>query len=135
MNKLAFHHICIQSSTYKESLAFYTDILGFELIKEDPYIAKRAIKAWLKWDSFYIELSTPKCSKPFTDYNYLSHGVTHLAFQVEDATLAYDEVIAKGYDHFKSKHGQSIYSIKGGHQFKLIAPEGTEIEIRDSSML
>ena len=28
------HHVCIQTSNYRESLKFYTEILGFEIVKE-----------------------------------------------------------------------------------------------------
>lgn len=134
MTTLALHHICIQTKCYKESLAFYRDILGFEVVKEDPYIPKRLIKAWLKKDGLYIELQTPKCNRPFTSYDYLAEGMTHLAFFVEDAKSTLQEYQDRGFSNFKLKHKEILYRIKGGSQFKLVAPEGTEIEIRDSKV-
>lgn len=35
------HHVCIQTEKYKESLEFYTKILGFELVTETPNFHKR----------------------------------------------------------------------------------------------
>ena len=34
MNIKMVHHICIQTEDYKESLDFYTRILGLEIVKE-----------------------------------------------------------------------------------------------------
>ncbi|MBW9152261.1 MBL fold metallo-hydrolase [Clostridium estertheticum] len=36
--------------------------------------------------------------------------------------------------HFKIKNGDEIYKIEGGYLFKIKAPEGTEIEIRDTQI-
>lgn len=132
MQLKTLHHFCIQTAHYKESVEFYTKVLGFELIKEDNYTPKRAYHSWLKLDDFMIELQTAKCSKPFTRYSPLSQGVVHLSFLVEDAQAEYDHIKASGFKAFKSKHGKDVYKIRGGYQFKLVAPEGTEIEIRDS---
>ena len=34
--KMRIHHVCIETSIYKESLEFYTRVLNFELVKETP---------------------------------------------------------------------------------------------------
>jgi len=36
-----------------------------------------------------------------------------------------------GYNNFKIKNGEKIYKVEDGYLFKVKAPEGTEIEIRD----
>lgn len=57
---MQFHHICIQTDQYKESLEFYVDILGFKLIKETPDFHSRQYNSWLEQDGFFIELQTNK---------------------------------------------------------------------------
>ena len=37
-----------------------------------------------------------------------------------------------GYSNFKIKNGEEIYKVEDGFLFKVKAPEGTEIEFRDS---
>ena len=37
-----------------------------------------------------------------------------------------------GFNKFKHKNGEVIYNVFGNKLFKIIAPEGTEIEIRDN---
>jgi len=128
----ALHHFCIQTSVYEESVEFYTKILGFELIKEDNYTPKRAYHTWLKLGQFLIELQTSKCAKPFSKYTPLSQGIVHMSFLVDNAQEEFEQIQSLGFTGFKSKHGQLVYKIPGGKQFKLVAPEGTEIEIRDS---
>ena len=35
---------------------------------------------------------------------------------------------------FKVKNGEIIYNVEGGKLFKVKAPEGTEVEIRDTNI-
>lgn len=39
-----------------------------------------------------------------------------------------------GYNNFKIKNGKVMYDVEGGKLFKIKAPEGTEIEIRDQNI-
>ena len=39
-----------------------------------------------------------------------------------------------GYTDFKLKNGQIVYEVEGEKLFKIKAPEGTEIEIRDTDI-
>ena len=45
------HHICIQTENYKESLDFYTRILGFEIVKESKNFHNREYNTWLKLEN------------------------------------------------------------------------------------
>lgn len=131
MNIESFHHFGIHTASYDASLKFYCDLLGFELIKDDLYAPKRLHRAWLKRGPIMIELLSPKCNKPYQAIVNKNEGVSHLSFIVEDIDVAYEEAKAFGAT-IRSRHGKDIYRIKGGKQLKLIAPEGTEIEIRNS---
>ena len=134
MSVKKLHHICIQTSNYKESLYFYTEILGFEVIKETIGFHARDFNTWLEMDSFMIELQTPKKGDQFSPWSNLSEGIVHFAFIVDDVKKEYERIKSKGYDHFKIKNGKIIYEVENGKLFKIKAPEGTEIEIRDLSI-
>lgn len=130
----AFHHLCIHTANYDASLDFYTNLLGFELVKDDLYAPKRLHRAWLKRDSLMIELLSEKCNKAYSAYERNNQGITHLSFEVLDIEKAFEVANSFGA-RVKPKHGRAIYKIKGGLQFKLIAPEGTEIEIRNTDFI
>lgn len=130
-----FHHICIQTMDYKNSLDFYVRLLGFELLKEEANFHSRAYNSWLKGYGIMIELQTPKVNTEFKDWNKLNSGPVHLGFEVEDVEQAYQFLKEKGYASFKLKNGQEVYEVKGGKLFKVKAPEGTEIEIREDAII
>ncbi|WP_246615424.1 VOC family protein [Clostridium thailandense] len=129
------HHVCIQTEVYKESLDFYTNILGFELVQETPNFHKRDYNTWLRLDSLMIELQTAKKGNKLRKWDSLSEGIVHMCFLVKDVQEAYQEIKKSGYTNFKTKHGEEIYKVENGYLFKIKAPEGTEIEIRDSEEL
>jgi len=125
------HHICIQTNDYKESLKFYSEIMGFKVIKETPDFHGRDYNTWLELGDIMIELQTQKKDKPLNSWSSLNEGPVHLCFLVEDIEEAYEEIKNKGYNDFKVKNGEVVYKVENGYLFKVKAPEGTEIEIRD----
>jgi len=134
MDIKAFHHLCIHTSSYEASLAFYTELLGFTLVKDDLHAPKRLHRAWLERGPIRIELLSEKCNKKYGAYSNNLRGISHLSFQVDDIEMAFAQAKSFGATT-KSKHGKDIYRIKGGQQFKLIAPEGTEIEVRSTDFI
>lgn len=126
------HHICIQTDKYNQSLEFYTKILGFEIIKETPNFHNRDFNTWLKLDSLMIELQTAKQGEKLNEWTSLNEGPVHLCFLVEDVLAEYESVKGRGYNYFKNKNGKEVYKVEDGYLFKIKAPEGTEIEIRDN---
>lgn len=82
LNKV--HHIAIICSDYERSKAFYTDVLGFQIIKETYRLERQSYKLDLSLDGVYlIELFTfpsppPRPSRPE------AQGLRHLAFEVDD---------------------------------------------------
>ena len=85
------HHIAILTDDYEKSKAFYTDILGFEILKETYREARQSYKLDLAINGQYqVELfSFPE----FRERNSFpeSKGLRHLAFEVENV----DEVVAE----------------------------------------
>ncbi|ACO86027.1 TPA: VOC family protein [Clostridium botulinum] len=128
------HHICIQTEKYEESLHFYTRVLGFQIVKETPNFHGRAFNTWIKLGSFMIELQTPKEGDKFNKWNSLNAGPVHMAFMVDNVEQEYKRIKSLGYDNFKLKNGQVLYKVLGKSLAKIKAPEGTEIEIRDTDI-
>ncbi|MCI0768559.1 VOC family protein [Bacillus sp. TL12] len=125
------HHICIQTNNYKESIKFYENALGFELIQESPNFHKRSYNSWLKLDSFYIELQTGKEKEQLGENNKNSQGIVHFCLWVPNLLEEMQKIKRLGYE-FLLKNDQEIYKVENGSLCKVIAPEGTIIELRDN---
>lgn len=125
------HHVCIQTEKYKESLKFYTEILGFELVTETPNFHQRDFNTWLRLGTFMIELQTTKKLDKLNKWSSLNEGIVHMCFLVDNVQEEFDRIKKLGYTNFKIKNGEEIYKVEEGYLFKIKAPEGTEIEIRD----
>ncbi|MFL0245684.1 VOC family protein [Candidatus Clostridium stratigraminis] len=126
------HHVCIQTEKYKESLKFYTEILGFELVTETANFHKRDFNSWLRLGTFMIELQTGKNGDKLNNWSDLNEGIVHMCFLVDNVYQEFDRIKKLGYSIFKVKNGEEIYKVEDGYLFKIKAPEGTEIEIRDT---
>lgn len=132
MKTRALHHICIQTNKYERSLSFYTEILGFEVIKETKNFHGRYFNTWLRLNSFMIEMQTAKIGEQFNEFNSLNEGIVHFCIFVDDIQYEYQRLKQLGCLSFLSKNGEDIYKVEGGYLFKIVAPEGTIIEVRDS---
>lgn len=129
------HHICIQTEKYKESLDFYTRIMQFELVKESKNFHSREYNTWLKQNNFMIELQTPKLNDNLNKWTPLNEGPVHMGFIVDNVENEFERIKQLGYSNFKMKNGEIVYKVEGESLFKIKAPEGTEIEIRDTDIL
>ena len=134
MSKRVMHHVCIQTSNYEESLRFYRDIMEFKVVSETKGFHGRDFNTWLKLDDFMIELQTAKSGDNLNDWSSLNEGIVHMCFLVDSVDKEYHRIVSLGYDKFKVKHGEVIYNVEDGKLFKVKAPEGTEIEIRDKEI-
>jgi glyoxylase I family protein len=90
------HHIAIICSDYERSKKFYTEILGFAIVREVYREERRSYKLDLALNGDYlIELfSFPdppaRVSRPEAT------GLRHIAFRVADIEVAKKELEAKG---------------------------------------
>lgn len=125
------HHICIQTDEYQKSLEFYTNILGFKVIKESKGFHGRDYNTWLELSGFMIELQTPKKDIKFIEWNKNNAGIVHMCLMVDDVQGEYRRIKDTGYKSFKVKNGEELYAVEGEYLFKVKAPEGTEVEFRD----
>jgi glyoxylase I family protein len=128
------HHVCIQTKNYKESLDFYTNILGFKILKESKNFHNREFNTWIELNDFMIELQTAKADEDLIQWNKSNEGIVHLCFMVDDIELELSKIKKLGYKNFKIKNNEIMYNVNGEKLFKIKAPEGTEIEIRDTNI-
>jgi glyoxylase I family protein len=89
------HHIAIICSDYEKSKAFYTEILGFEILAENYREERSSYKLDLMLNGVYcIELfSFPNPPKRISRPE--ASGLRHLAFTVENIEHTIRELAAK----------------------------------------
>ena len=90
------HHIAIICSDYAKSKAFYTEVLGLEIIKETYREERKSYKLDLALNGTYcIELfSFPNAPNRVSRPE--AQGLRHLAFSVKDIEVAIKELQSKG---------------------------------------
>ena len=81
-----------------------------------------------------IELQTPKKGDTLNPWISVNAGIVHMCFTVDSVEEEFDRIKGLGYTNFKVKNGQEIYKVVDGYLFKIKAPEGTEIEMRDTEI-
>lgn len=92
------HHIAILTDDYETSKRFYTETLGFTVIKETYREERKSYKLDLAIEGKYqIELFS------FPEYRERgsypeAKGLRHLAFEVDDVDAAAAELTAKGVE-------------------------------------
>ena len=122
------HHIAILTDDYNKSKAFYTEILGFEIILETYREARQSYKLDLAINGQYqIELfSFPE----FKERNSFpeSKGLRHLAFEVEDVDASVIELRSKGVD----VQDVRIDEITGKRFAFFYDPNGQPLEVYES---
>jgi len=118
------NHIAIICSDYQQSLRFYCDILGFEVLSEQFRAERQSMMTKLALNgSYLIELFTFPHS-PARPTNPEACGLRHLAFTVSDVEAVLKELDAKGYPHEPlrtSPDGERLFFMKD--------PDGLPIEI------
>lgn len=68
-------------------------------------------------------------------YNKDAEGIVHFAFYEENIEKFVSNINDMKNIEFKKKEGNIIYQVENSKLVKLIAPEGTIVEIRDSETL
>lgn len=120
----SIHHIAIICSDYEQSKKFYTEILGFTIIKETYRKERASYKLDLALNGHYsIELfSFPDPPKRVSRPE--ACGLRHLAFEVNDLTTTLNEL-----DKLNIKHEGVRLDDLTNKRFTFIAdPDGLPIE-------
>ena len=96
MNIKAIHHIAILTDDYERSKRFYTEVLGFTIIRETYREARQSYKLDLAIAGKYqIELFSFPDFRERGSYPE-AKGLRHLAFATDDVEAAAKELSAKG---------------------------------------
>jgi glyoxylase I family protein len=92
MNISAIHHIAILTDHYEESKRFYTEVLGFDIIRETYRAERQSYKLDLAIAGHYqIELFSFPEFRERGSYPE-AKGLRHLAFAVDDVEVAASEL-------------------------------------------
>lgn len=124
----SIHHIAIICSNYEHSKKFYTEVLGFKIIKETYRKERESYKLDLSLNGNYtIELfSFPDPPKRVSRPE--ACGLRHLAFEVDDLTKTLEELDLLEISH----EGVRIDEITN-KRFTFIAdPDGLPIEFYET---
>lgn len=127
-------HLCIQTKNYHKSKAFYCQLFEFEVIKETKNFHNRDFNTWLKNGDFKIELQTGKKDHALTSFSKYSEGIAHFSIMVDDVEKEYQRLKALADKDLKTAGNKGVYYVNGTPLLKIIAPEGTIIEIRDQNI-
>ena len=130
------HHICIDTDCYKESIDFYVAVMGFTVVHEDMDQGQRTYNSWLKKNDILIEVQTPKHSEkvmPVKNGSILA-GINHVCFLVDNIDLEVQLLKQRGWKNFNTKEDEIIYLVDGAKVCKVLAPEGTVIELREQNI-
>ena len=97
MNFKNIHHVAIISSNYERSKKFYTEILGFEIIREVYREDRDSYKLDLKIGNSQIELFSFRNSPKRLSYPEAC-GLRHLALEVNNIEEVINELNSNGID-------------------------------------
>ena len=124
----AFHHVALICSDYARSKAFYTDVLGLEVIAETYREAR---------DSWKLDLALPGGGQielftfpgaPARPSHPEAQGLRHLAFAVEDVAAARRSLEAQGIEVEDIRTDELT-----GKRFTFFAdPDGLPLELYES---
>jgi glyoxylase I family protein len=119
------HHIAILAGDYEISKQFYTEILGFQVIKETYREERNSYKLDLSINGTYqVELFS------FPDYKERASfpeakGLRHLAFSVENIEASVQELLEKGI----TVQGIRVDEITGKKFCFFYDPNGQPLEL------
>lgn len=95
MNLKLIHHIAIIASNYEVSKNFYTNILGFEILRENYREERNSYKLDLKIGNSEIELFSMPNAPKRPSYPEAC-GLRHLAFKVDNIEEIIQELNKNG---------------------------------------
>ena len=137
------HHMGIQVADLERSIAFYRDILGFEVVfqwnPQAEYI--RTIVGYPGVDIHAAILRMPGDTNVFleileyrnvektpVDTRTANPGTAHLAFFTDDCDALYEELVAKGVPSVSAPVTPTMGPNTGGRAVYMIDPDGIRVE-------
>lgn len=141
------HHTGLQVESIERSVAFYRDVLGFEVVfawnPTAPYIGElvgypdvdlhSAILRMPNSDTFLELLEYRGVERARVDTRTANPGTAHIAFYVDGLDRLYEELQAKGVDSVSKPVTPTIGPNAGGRAVYMIDPDGIRVELIESS--
>jgi len=128
MNIKRIHHIAILTDDYETSKRFYTEVLGFTIIKETYRKARQSYKLDLAIDGIYqIELFSFPEYKERNSFPE-SKGLRHMAFEVHNI----DESVTELRNHRVDVQEVRIDEITGRRFVFFYDPNGQPLELYEA---
>ena len=113
--------ICLLHRDVPRLAAFYAALLGMNTATDDP------VHQTIMAEETMLTI--------LHDDHAGDAPTASIAFSVEDVEAEARRILSAGYDRFRRKDGQAVYEVLGSKLCKVVAPEGTIIELRDTAEL
>jgi lactoylglutathione lyase len=137
------HHMGLQVADLDRSIAFYRDILGFEIAfawnPQAAYIGElvgypdvdihAAILRLPGSDIFLELLDYRNVERTPVDTRTANPGTAHIAFFVDDLDSLYEDLVARGVRSVSAPVTPTIGPNEGGRAVYLIDPDGVRVEL------
>ena len=141
------HHTGFTVKSLERSLAFYRDILGFELAfqwnPQAPYIGQLVGYPDVDLHGAILRLPGTDVCLELLEYRNVEQvpvdmhngniGNGHIAFNVDNLLELYAELVAKGVASVSPPVTPTIGPNKGGKAVYLIDPDGFRVELIESA--
>lgn len=128
--KLRIHHVAVQTAHFDQSLRFYTELLGAELLVRRPF--KRREMAWLKIGDLQLELFSVRAGEQLANWSDFIPGPVHLAFEASNLNAFLDQAQSFGAKLHPSHPEPFVPPVPGaGRIAYLLGPDGEEVEVRE----
>ena len=124
------HHVAVQTAHFAQSLKFYTEVIGAELLTQRPF--KRRDMAWLRIGDVRIELFSARTGDRLAEWTDFLPGPVHLAFEVDDLDAFLNHATSLGAQLHPSHPEPFVPPAPGaGRMAYLLGPDGEEVEVRE----
>ncbi len=137
------HHFGLQVRDLERSVAFYRDVLGFEVVfawnPQAPYIGElvgypdvdlhAAILRPPNSEVFLELLEYRNVERTPVDTRTANPGTVHTAYFVDDLDALYSDLVAKGVESVSAPVTPTIGPNKGGRAVYMIDPDGIRVEL------
>jgi glyoxylase I family protein len=106
------HHVAVTVNNLEESVIFYIQVLGFEIVKKFSREDMCAYATFVKLNDFQIELwQFQNMKENLNSLNDIKvRGIRHIAFEVDDLKETISKLTKKGLKFSKPKLGASNHN-------------------------